>query len=73
MAQGDTHLKAYKSRLIGLIGSYFGDHIAVLYQSVYANMPIDFVEKSSEKLLTEYIGRDRARALVDQAKDGHTV
>lgn len=71
MNQGDTHLKAYKAKLVGLIGSYFGDHTAVLYQAVYADMPIDFVEKSSEKLLTEYIGRDRARALVDQAKSRH--
>lgn len=69
MDQGDTRQLAYKSKLIALIGSYFGDHTAVLYQAVYAEMPIDFVEKSSEKLLTEYLGIDRARALVCQAKE----
>ncbi len=69
MNQGDSRQQAYKSKLIALIGSYFGDHTAVLYQSVYADMPIDFVEKSSEKLLTEYLGSERARALVYQAKE----
>lgn len=67
--QGDTQQLAYKTKLITLIGSYFGDRTAVLYQAVYAEMPIDFVEKSSEKLLTEYLGSERARALVSQARD----
>ena len=69
MHRGDVQPQVYKSKLIALIGSYFGEHTAVLYQAVYAQMPIDFVEKSSEKLLTEYLGSDRARALVCQARD----
>ena len=65
MAKEATQLK---NKLVVLIGQYFGDATATLYASVYAEMPLEFVEKSSEKLLTEHLGLDRARALILEIK-----
>lgn len=53
-----------KAKLVALIAMYFGENTADLYKSCYADMPIEFVEKSSEKLLMEYLGMERARALI---------
>mgnify|MGYP001613708332 FL=1 len=60
-----------KAKFVVLISMYFGDTTAAVYKSAYVQMPVDLAEKSSEKLLTEYLGLDRARALIKEVKGGH--
>lgn len=68
MIQEDQRHRLLKSKLVVLIAMYFGDRTAELYRASYTDMPIEFVEKSTEKLLTEYLGADRARALINEVK-----
>ncbi len=65
----EPHQRLVKAKLIALIAMYFGENTAELYKSCYAEMPIEFVEKSSEKLLMEYLGVERARALILEIKE----
>lgn len=58
----------FKAKLVALIGMYFGDATAIVYKAAYVEMPIELVEKSSEKLLMEYLGLERARALISDVK-----
>ena len=66
-AEGRTEL-LFKAKVVALIGMYFGDDAADLYKASYQTLPLEFVEKSSEKLLMEYLGLERARALIDEVK-----
>ncbi|MBI4407884.1 MAG: hypothetical protein HY565_05305 [Candidatus Kerfeldbacteria bacterium] len=68
MVQEDTAQQLFKAKLVALIGMYFGETTASLYKAAYTQMPVDLVEKSSEKLLTEYLGLDRARMLIKEVK-----
>lgn len=61
-----------KAKLVALISMYFGETTATMYKSTYVQMPIDLAEKSAEKLLTEYLGLDRARALIKEIKSNHS-
>lgn len=60
-----------KAKLVALISMYFGEATATMYKSAYVQMSIDLAEKSVEKLLTEYLGLDRARALIKEIKGNH--
>lgn len=70
MPKEEPKQRLVKAKLIALIAMYFGENTAELYKACYADMPIEFVEKSSEKLLMEYLGIDRARALIIEIKNG---
>lgn len=57
-----------KAKLVALIGMYFGETTALVYKAAYVQLPIELVEKSSEKLLMEYLGLERAKALISDVK-----
>ncbi len=60
--------RLFKAKMVALIGMYFGDDTAVLYKSTFEPLPIEFVEKTAEKLLTDYLGSERARAVINELK-----
>ena len=64
----DTTDQLLKAKFVALISMYFGEATATLYKSAYVQLPVDLAEKSSEKLLTEYLGLDRARALIKEVR-----
>lgn len=68
MAEKETADRLFKAKLVALIAMHFGEKTAELYKSVFFNMPVEFVEKTAEKLFTEYLGTDRARALITETK-----
>lgn len=68
MGKEDPKQRIIKAKLTALIAMYFGENTAEIYKACYQDMPVEFVEKSSEKLLTEYLGTDRARALITEVK-----
>lgn len=68
MVDNVTVDRLFKAKLVALIAMHFGDKTAELYKSVFSTMPVDFVEKTAEKLFTEYLGAERARALIFETK-----
>lgn len=60
--------RIYKAKLIVIIDMYFGAKTAQLYKTYFADMSVDYVEKSAEKLFTEHLGSERAQTLLKQIK-----
>lgn len=69
MVKEATTERLFKAKLVALIDMYFGATTANMYKASYQELPIEFVEKSSEKLFTEYLGSERAQALIKQTKE----
>ncbi|EKE01568.1 MAG: hypothetical protein ACD_21C00103G0002 [uncultured bacterium] len=68
MVDNDTAERLFKARLVALIAMHFGEKTAELYKGLFSTMPLEFVEKTAEKLFTEYLGTDRAKALITETK-----
>lgn len=68
MTNNDTAERLLKAKLVALIAMHFGDKTAKAYKALFAPLPIETVEQSAEKLLTEYLGIDRAKALLLEVK-----
>jgi hypothetical protein len=60
--------RLFKAKLVALVAMHFGDKTAELYKALFATMSVEFVEKTAEKLFTEYLGSDRAHALIVETK-----
>lgn len=69
MVSNDTTERLFKAKLVVMIAMHFGEKTAELYKGVFLTMPVEFVEKTSEKLFTEYLGTERAKALIADTKE----
>lgn len=53
-----------KAKLVQVIEIHLGRPTAMVYAGMFAQMPIELVIKSTESLLTEYIGSTKANGLI---------
>ncbi len=72
MVQSMEAERLFKAKAVALIGMYFGEDAAVLYKATFETLPLEFVEKTAEKLLTDYLGNERARAVINELKE-HSI